>query len=482
MGKYHGVGGFRVGKVGNERYYLRKRSNVVAVAKPYKAINSQWIKQEEFKEYILSLLTISVPQVYVLDSLPEELYPYALLFVQEGNFTDIYLDKDGLRTHLIIEGGGGGFEPTSSQLAAMNSGIDTTKREGYDLAVTSVSGLDRRMTTAEDTLDAIENALESKADKSTTYTKSETDNLLSDKLNKRTSGENLNVYSHIGSAQGEMEVLGAISQRPKDSNLLSEKGVYDALQERVPVVKTSGAELYCHIGSAQTTLPKVTTINEVSTDNQIPSAAAVFQFVYVSNLVVYDANTGYDGIFTQLHIPENSSKSGYLVNFNPAIVAGASRNEGYITAYNRNDGTKLIEFITYDKYEKWYVLKKNGVWSDVCSALSYRHTLVRYNNDSYEYPMGWCVIINDKPSMTFSDVKTWLTSNGYTSATNCYAYCGGCCGTTGVRNKEDTGTTYIGRVCSGIFIDTGTATVYFKYDYNGTVQVSENRCRITTTH
>ena len=52
MGKYHGIGGFRIGKVGNERYYLRKSSNVVAIAKPYKAINSQWIKQEEFKAYI----------------------------------------------------------------------------------------------------------------------------------------------------------------------------------------------------------------------------------------------------------------------------------------------------------------------------------------------------------------------------------------------------------------------------------------------
>lgn len=482
MGKYHGVGGLRVGKVGNERYYLRKTSNIVAVAKPYKAINSQWIKQEEFKEYILSLLTLSIPQVYVLDALPEELYPYALLFVQEGNFTDVYLDKDGERTHLLIEGGGGGFEPTESQLAAMNSGINTEKRLHYDQGMLELGDIAERVTEVVGNIETIEGSLDNKADKSTTYTKTETDNLLSDKLNKRTSGENLNVYSHIGSSQGEIEVLGAISERPKDSNLLSEKGVYDALQDRVPVVKTSGAELYCHIGSAQTTLPKVTTINEVSTDNQIPSASAVFKFVYVSNLVVYDANTGYEGIFTQLNIPDYSSKSGFMIHFTPAIEAGASRDEGYITAYKTTDTTKLIEFTIYDTYERWYVMKKNGVWGNVRSALPYRHTLVRYNNDSYEYPMGWCIIINDKPSMTFSDVKTWLQTNGYTSAINSYWYCGGCCGTTGVRNKEDSGTAYIGRVVSGIYIDTGTDTVYFKYDYNGTVQVLESRVKITTSH
>lgn len=482
MGKYHGVGGLRVGKVGNERYYLRKSSNIVAVAKPYKAINSQWIKQEEFKEYILSLLTLSIPQVYVLDALPEGIYPYALLFVQEGNFTDVYLDKDGERTHLLIEGGGGGFEPTESQLAAMNSGINTEKRIIYDQGVLELGDIATRMTTVEGDIDTIETSLDSKADKSTTYTKTETDNLLSDKLNKRTSGENLNVYSHIGSSQGEIEVLGAISQQPRDSNLLSEKAVYTALQDRVPVVKTSGAELYCHIGSAQTTLPKVTTINEVSTDNQIPSAAAVFKFVYVSNLVVYDANTGYEGIFTQLNIPDYSSKSGFMIHFTPALEAGASRDEGYITAYKTTDTTKLIEFTTYDTYERWYVMKKNGVWGNVRSVLPYRHTLVRYNNDSYEYPMGWCIIINDKPSMTFSDVKTWLQTNGYTSMTNSYWYCGGCCGTTGVRNAADTGTAYVGRVTSGIYIDTGTDTVYFKFDYNGSVQVLESRVKITTSH
>ena len=113
MGKYHGIGGFRIGKVGNERYYLRKSSNVVAVAKPYRAINSQWIKQEEFKEYILSLLNVAIPQVYLLDALPEEIFPYALLFVQNENALGVYLDKDGVRTQLQL-GGGGGSEYTGS--------------------------------------------------------------------------------------------------------------------------------------------------------------------------------------------------------------------------------------------------------------------------------------------------------------------------------------------------------------------------------
>lgn len=430
MAKYRGVGGFRIGKVGNEKYYLRNNENLVQEVKKYIPINSNWLNKEDFKNYVLSLLQEGIPQVYALNEVPEDIYPYALLFIQNDNSTEVYLDKDGERTQFHISGGG--FEPTQSQLDAMNSGIDTAKREGYDQSVIAISGLDTRITTAEDTLDAIENALEYKADKSTTYTKTETDNLLVDKLNKRTTGNVLNVYSHIGAAQGEMEVLTSLSQDPLDTTLLSEKAIYN--------------------------------------------------LVYKQNLVIYDQNTGYEGIFTQLNVPENSSKSGYLVNFNPAIIAGASRNEGYITAYNRNAGTKLIEFITYDIYEKWYVLKKNGVWGNVKSALSYRHTLIRYNNDNHEYPMGWCIIINDNPSMTFADVKTWLADNGYTSVSNSYWYCGGCCGTTGVRNKEDTGTAYVGRVCSGIFIDTGTDNVYFKYDYNGTVQVLESRCVIKTTH
>ena len=66
--------------------------------------------------------------------------------------------------------------------------------------------LSTRVTTVEGNIETIETSLD-KSDKSTT--KTETDNLLLDKLNRRTSGENLSVYSHIGNSQGEVEVLRA---------------------------------------------------------------------------------------------------------------------------------------------------------------------------------------------------------------------------------------------------------------------------------
>lgn len=104
MAKYKGVGGCRIGKVGNERYYLRKRENEVSVSTRYIAINSQWIKKEEFKEYILSLLIETIPQIYVLEELPEQLYPYALIFVQTEEEVEVYVDKEGIRTKINLEG------------------------------------------------------------------------------------------------------------------------------------------------------------------------------------------------------------------------------------------------------------------------------------------------------------------------------------------------------------------------------------------
>lgn len=110
MAKYKGVGGCRIGKVGNERYYLRKRENEVSVSTHYTAINSQWIKKEEFKEYVISLLGDIVPQIYVLDALPEQLYPYALIFVQTEEEVEIYVDKEGIRTKINLEGSSSDYD------------------------------------------------------------------------------------------------------------------------------------------------------------------------------------------------------------------------------------------------------------------------------------------------------------------------------------------------------------------------------------
>lgn len=102
MAKYFGVGGLRKGKVGNEKYYLRSNKNFIQEAKKYIPINSNWLTKEEFKNYVLSLLDEGVPQVYVLNELPEEKYLYALIFVQNQQGTSIYVDKEGIRTEINI--------------------------------------------------------------------------------------------------------------------------------------------------------------------------------------------------------------------------------------------------------------------------------------------------------------------------------------------------------------------------------------------
>lgn len=107
MGKYYGNGGKKVGKVGNEKYYINRGENIVQTNNKYYPVNSTLLKKKEFKEYVLSLLEEGVPQIYIVEELPEEVYTYALIFVQNEEGTDIYVDKDGLRTYINIEGGEG---------------------------------------------------------------------------------------------------------------------------------------------------------------------------------------------------------------------------------------------------------------------------------------------------------------------------------------------------------------------------------------
>ena len=184
---------------------------------------------------------------------------------------------------------------------------------------------------------------DNKADKSTTYTKTEVDTELNKKVDKKTTA-GLNVYSHTGDTQGEMAVKTAMSTTALDTNLLTEKGTKD----------------------------------------------------YVDN------------------------------------------------------------------------------------KIRYVHTVVRYNNDNFDYTMGWFKIINNKATMTIDDFKQWFTDNNYNSAAKSWYWCGGCCGTTGVRNSADTGTSYIGRVTSGVFYVPAEDSFYFKYDYNGTVTILYSRIKITS--
>lgn len=102
MAEYDFIAGPRKGKVWKEKYYLRNNKNFIQEAKKYIPINSQWLTKEEFKNYILSLLDKGIPQIYVLEELPEELFPYALIFVQNEGKTNIYVDKEGIRTEINI--------------------------------------------------------------------------------------------------------------------------------------------------------------------------------------------------------------------------------------------------------------------------------------------------------------------------------------------------------------------------------------------
>lgn len=115
-----------------------------------------------------------------------------------------------------------------------------------------------------------------------------------------------------------------------------------------------------------------------------------------------------------------------------------------------------------------------AVYDYVEARRRYLHILERKNNDSLQYSMGWVAIITDNDTETYESIAQWLYDNQYRSAENSYYWVGGCCGTTGVRNQQDTGTTYIGRVTSGAFSADGT-TITFKYDYNGTVGFQATR-------
>ena len=103
MSKYYGVNGKKVGKIGGEKYYIDKGDNIVQKSNKYYPVNSTLIKREKFKEYVLSLFDIGIPQIYVLEELPEDLYPYALIFIQNEEETSIYVDKEEKRTKINIE-------------------------------------------------------------------------------------------------------------------------------------------------------------------------------------------------------------------------------------------------------------------------------------------------------------------------------------------------------------------------------------------
>ena len=102
MGKTYGICDFRRGKVGKLVFRKVSDKNIISEKPNYYPVNSAWLKKEEFKKYVLSLLDEGIPQIYVLKELPEELYPYALIFVQNEEQNTIYVDKEGIRTEIKI--------------------------------------------------------------------------------------------------------------------------------------------------------------------------------------------------------------------------------------------------------------------------------------------------------------------------------------------------------------------------------------------
>ena len=116
-----------------------------------------------------------------------------------------------------------------------------------------------------------------------------------------------------------------------------------------------------------------------------------------------------------------------------------------------------------------------AVYDYVEARRRYLHILSRYNNTSFQYPMGWCAIITENSTETYESIAQWLYDNQYRSAENSYYWVGGCCGTTGVRNSADTGTVYVGQITSGAYSTDGSSITY-KFNYNGTVSVGSDRC------
>ena len=208
MGKSYGLCDFRIGKVGNLVFRKVENKNIISEKPKYYPVNSAWLTREEFKQYVLSLFDIAVPQLYLLDELPEDIFPYALLFIQNEDVTDIYLDKDGKRTRLRI-GGGGGFEPTEAQLEAMNSGIDADKEAAFEQNIVDTAEIDAKVTTAEGNITLLEEG----------------------KLNKRTQG--FEVYSHEDGEQGALLVKQATSGVLADASLLTEKAISNELKKKL---------------------------------------------------------------------------------------------------------------------------------------------------------------------------------------------------------------------------------------------------------
>lgn len=150
---------------------------------------------------------------------------------------------------------------------------------------------------------------------------------------------------------------------------------------------------------------------------------------------------------------------------------------------NYADALVPSDVVTEPDLENYYTkaqvdLNIDRIYDQFASRKRSLHILVRYNNDSKEYPMGWIAIVTANTTETYSTFAKWLYDKNYKTMQKCYAFVGGCLGTTGVASTSG-GTAYVGRVGSGAFSTDGT-TITFKWDYNGTTVAAAARCGVVS--
>ena len=220
-----------------------------------------------------------------------------------------------------------------------------------------------------------------------------------------------------------------------------------------------------------------TSISSDSTDEEIPSASAVWKMVNTASMN-YSNMTSLDDIFDTLGVPNAGTKHGYITNLSPVQSAGAAKAAGYVRASQTNANYRMLEFYSWSDGIRWSIIKNNGTWGSWKPDKQYVHRFVYYNTTSFDHPLCWWEVINNEPSYTVEKFKTFLTDAGHTTQSNSYVVgAGGMSTTTTVSTPSGTG--IVGNVFTGAYMD-GTA-LKFKQNYSGVLTPNESKIKITTT-